>query len=156
MTSFTGSTFVEADSSFRLQHQPSWLPPQKSEFWFRWCLLQTFNNSSILFVHTDLGADDGFWQFQFVISYCPVCFFSPFTVGGSEGKHLPAMQETCVQSLGREDPLEKEMATHSSILTWKIPWTEEPGRLQSMGSLRVGHDFTFTFSDLLHLGNKSL
>ena len=55
-------------------------------------------------------------------------------------KCLPTMQETWVQSLGREDPLEKEMATHSSILAWKIPWTEEPGRLQSMGSRRVGHD----------------
>ena len=55
-------------------------------------------------------------------------------------KHLPAKQETGVQSLGQEDPLEKELATHSSILAWKIPWTEEPGRLQSMGSQRVGHD----------------
>ena len=55
-------------------------------------------------------------------------------------KCLPTMQETQVQSLGREDPLEKEMATHSSILAWKIPWTEEPGRLQSMGSQRVGHE----------------
>ena len=55
-------------------------------------------------------------------------------------KRLPTMQETQVQSLGREDPLEKEMATHSSILAWKIPWMEEPGRLQSMGSQRVRHD----------------
>ena len=50
------------------------------------------------------------------------------------------MQETQVQSLGQEDPLKKEMATHSSILAWKIPWIEEPGRLQSMGSQRVGHN----------------
>ena len=55
-------------------------------------------------------------------------------------KRLPAVQETWVQSLGQEDPLEKEMATHSSTLVWKIPWTETPGRLQSMGSQRVGHD----------------
>ena len=55
-------------------------------------------------------------------------------------KHLPTMRETWVQSLGWEDLLEKEMATHSSFLTWKIPLTEEPGRLQSMGSKRVGHD----------------
>ena len=55
-------------------------------------------------------------------------------------KHLPTMQETWVQSLGRENLLEKEMATHSSILAWKIPWTEEPGGLQSTGSQRVGHD----------------
>ena len=55
-------------------------------------------------------------------------------------KCLPAMQETWVQSLGQEDLLEKEMAPHSSTLAWKIPWMEEPGRLQSMGSQRVGHD----------------
>ena len=55
-------------------------------------------------------------------------------------KHLSTMRETWVQSLGWEDPLEKEMAIHSSILAWKIPWTEESGRLQSMGSQRVGHD----------------
>ena len=55
-------------------------------------------------------------------------------------KRLPAVQETWVRSLGREDPVEKEMATHSSTLAWKIPWTEEPDRLQSMGSQRVGHD----------------
>ena len=55
-------------------------------------------------------------------------------------KHLPPMQETLVQSLGREDLLEKEMATHSSTLAWKNPWTEEPGRLQSTGSQRVRHD----------------
>ena len=55
-------------------------------------------------------------------------------------KSLSAIQETRVQSLGWEDPLEKEVATHSSILAWRIPWTEEPGGLQSMGSQRVGHD----------------
>ena len=55
-------------------------------------------------------------------------------------KHLPGMRETWVRSLGREDPLVKEMATHSSTLAWKMPWTEEPGRLQSMESQRVGHD----------------
>ena len=55
-------------------------------------------------------------------------------------KCLSTMQETQVQSLGWEDPLEKEMATHSNILAWKIPWMEEPGRLQSMGSQRVGHN----------------
>ena len=56
------------------------------------------------------------------------------------GKNLPAIQETWVRSLGREDPLEKEMATHSSILAWRIPWTEEPEGLQSTGSQRVGRD----------------
>ena len=55
-------------------------------------------------------------------------------------KGLSTMRETWVRSLGREDPLEKEMAIHSSTIAWKIPWTEQPGRLQSMGSQRVGHD----------------
>ena len=55
-------------------------------------------------------------------------------------KCLPTMWETRVQYLGQEDLLKKEMATHSSILAWKIPWTEDPGRLQFMGSQRVGHD----------------
>ena len=62
-----------------------------------------------------------------------------FAVVAQMVKRLPTMRETRVQSLGREDLLEKEMATHSSILTWKIPWMEELGRLQSMGSQRVGH-----------------
>ena len=55
-------------------------------------------------------------------------------------KSLPAVQETRIRPLGWDDPLEKEMATHSSILAWKIPWMEEPGRLQSMGSQRVGYN----------------
>ena len=55
-------------------------------------------------------------------------------------KSLPAMQETWVRSLGREDPLEKEMTTHSSIRAWKIPWTKEPGGLQSIGLQRVRSD----------------
>ena len=61
-------------------------------------------------------------------------------------KCLPAMWETRVRLLGQEDPLEKEMATHSSTLAWKIPWTEEPGRLWSMGSQRVGHDSATSLS----------
>ena len=61
-------------------------------------------------------------------------------------KHLPAKQETRVRSLGWEDPLEKEMATHSSILPWRIPWTEEPGGLQSTGFQRVGHDWATSYT----------
>ena len=64
-------------------------------------------------------------------------------------KCLPARQETWVQSLGQEDPLEKEMATHSSILAWRIPWTEEPGGLLSMGSQRVRHDWATWLSFFL-------
>ena len=64
-------------------------------------------------------------------------------------KCLPTMRETWVQSLSQEDLLEKEMAIHSSILAWKIPWPEEPGRLQSMGSQRVGHDGATEHSSVL-------
>ena len=60
--------------------------------------------------------------------------------GGSDGKVSASVRETGVRSLGREDALEKEMETHSIILAWKIPWMEEPSRLQSTGSQRVGHD----------------
>ena len=71
--------------------------------------------------------------------------------GGSVVKNLPAMQEMQVWSLGREDLLEKEMATHSSVLAWEIPWTEEPGRLQSMRSQRVGHDLATKQQQILWL-----
>ena len=69
-------------------------------------------------------------------------------------KRLPAMWETRVRSLGWEDPLEKDMATHSSILAWRIPWTEEPGRLQSTGSQRVGHDWWLHFTYLYEMPRK--
>ena len=61
-------------------------------------------------------------------------------------KSLPVMQETWVQSLGQEDPLEKKVATHSSILAWRIPWMEEPGRLHTVGSQRIGHDWATSLS----------
>ena len=68
-------------------------------------------------------------------------------------KRLPPMRETWVRSLGQEDPLEKEMAIHSSILAWRIPWTEEPGGLQSTGSQRVGHNWATSPSPSLSLMN---
>ena len=68
----------------------------------------------------------------------PYC--SPTSLVAQMLKRLPGMQETWVRSLGLEDPLEEEMATHSSTLAWRIPWREEPGGLQSMGSQRAGHD----------------
>ena len=77
-------------------------------------------------------------------------FFCPSLVAQTV-KPLSTMWETWVRSLGREDPLEKEMATHSSILAWKIPWTEEPGRLHSMGSQRVEHNWATS----LFLNNTS-
>ena len=77
--------------------------------------------------------------------------FSSVPSGSDTVKRLPAMWETWVLSLGREDPLEKEMATYSSIHAWKIRWIEEPGGLQSMGSQRVGHDWATSLLLLLLL-----
>ena len=73
------------------------------------------------------------WENIFILFFQHLWFVAQLV------KNLPAMQETWVSSLGREDALEKEMATHSSILAWRIPWTEEPGGLQSMGLQRVEH-----------------
>ena len=69
-----------------------------------------------------------------------MCVYIGASLVAQRLKRLPGMQETRVQSLGQEDPLKKEMATHSSILAWRIPWTEEPGELQSFGSQRAGHN----------------
>ena len=71
--------------------------------------------------------------------------------GGSEAKNLPAKQETQVWSLGQEDPLEKEMATHYIILAWEIPWTEEPGGLWSIESQKSGHDLVTKQNECLYL-----
>ena len=80
--------------------------------------------------------------FANIFSQFVCCVFVLFIVSlvAQMVKHLPTMRETRVRFLGPEDPLQKEMATHSRTLAWKIPWTEESGRLQSMRSPRVGHD----------------
>ena len=88
---------------------------------------------------------DGISSFPNLASLCFLSFISHYTITRASlvaqmVKNLPAMQETWVQSLGWEGPLEKGMATHSSILAWKIPWTEEPGRLQSIRSQRIGYE----------------
>ena len=121
------------------------------------------NSAGFLFSTSSSGLfvgffDDGYSERCKVIPHCSFFFFFKFyfifklilisisleirraSLVAQSVKNLPAVQETQVQSLGWEDPLEKEMATHSSILAWKILWTEEPGGLQFMGSQRVGHD----------------
>ena len=92
-------------------------------------------------VHTQIWADGslGHEVTGAIACGCGWCINVGF-LGGSVVKNLLAKQETQVWSLGYEDPLEKEMVTHSSILTWKIPWTEQAGRLQSMGSHRIRYD----------------
>ena len=77
------------------------------------------------------------------------CFFCGTSLVAQMVKRLSTMQETWVWALGWEDPLEKEMAIHSSTIAWKIPWTEEPGRLQFMGSQRVRHDWATSLSKCL-------
>ena len=86
-----------------------------------------------------LTALKGIWLFSRCYLHATSCFRWASLVAQTV-KPLPTMQETWVRSLGREDPLEKEMATHSNIHAWKIPWTKEPGGLQSMALQRVGHD----------------
>ena len=78
-------------------------------------------------------------------------FFHMISLVAQTVKCLPAMRETQVRSLGQEDPLEKEMAAHSSTLACKIPWTEEPGRLQSMGPQRVGHNRDTSILRFFHM-----
>ena len=94
-----------------------------------------------------------FWM-VWIYVFSPSFFTSPYLGIAQMVKSLPVKWEAWVRSLGLEDPLEKEMAAHSSILAWKIPRAEEPGRLQSMGSHKVGYDWvtnTFTFPTLQHL-----
>ena len=81
-----------------------------------------------------------FCMTRFKIPKCRNLRFLRASLVAQRLKRLPAMREIWVRSLGQEDPLEKELATHPSILAWRIPWTEEPGRLQSMGSQKVGHN----------------
>ena len=81
-------------------------------------------------------------MYMYIHTYMYVCMYEGFP-GGSDGKestHIAGDPGSIIQSLGQEDPLEKGIATHSSILAWRIPWTEDPGRLQFMGLQRVGHD----------------
>ena len=109
-----------------------WVVPMSAS-WFRQC---TWAGKKLLLTLSEATRTS---------LYC-ICSFLGFP-GGSVVKNLPAVQETqemWVQSLGQEDPLEEEVATHSSILAWKIPWTQQPGRLQPMGSWRVRHDWVHT------------
>ena len=88
----------------------------------------------------DLGDSKALRELQSPLYFVGTLLYDMTSLVAQTVRRLPTMQESLVQSLGQEDLLEKEMATHSSILAWKIPWMEEPGRLQSMGSQRVGHD----------------
>ena len=96
------------------------------------------------------------WFFVLItlIPFVQRCYLLVTSLVAQMVKRLPTVQETWVRSLGQEDLLEKEMATHSSILAWKIPWMEKPGRLQSMGSQRVGHERVTSLSHKINYGPK--
>ena len=102
-----------------------------------------FLSSPVAYWTSSYLGGSSFGVITFCLLYCSYFLMAQMV------KRLPTMQETQVQSLGWEDTLEKEMATHSSILAWKIPWTEEPGWLLSMGSQRVGHDWLSNFTTYL-------
>ena len=91
-------------------------------------------------IHSSANGHLGFFHVLAIVKSSEVDFKVHVSSVAQMVKRLSTMWKTRVRSLGWEDPLEKEMATHSSTIAWKIPWTEEPGRLQSMGSQRVGHD----------------
>ena len=109
-----------------------------SSIYLHWSLKKAF-----LFLFAILWNSAFKWVY---LSFSPLPFASLFTVVAQTVKRLCTMRETRVQSLDLEDPLEKETAIHSSTIAWKIPWTEEPGRLQTMGSQRVGHDWATSLS----------
>ena len=134
------TVYLDLPSSFRPRDtQPA--PPKAGPPPYIFPLQLSFPNFS---EHPDFPL----MTLHLTISYLPIfSLASPFEVRQNPTslmaqmvKRLSTMRETWVQSLGREDPMEKKMAIHSSTIAWKIPWTEEPGRLQSMGSQRVGHD----------------
>ena len=105
-----------------------------------------FTPNSVFKLVPPLGSEPT-WQTSMLYSdIVPLIYVSGDSLVAQMVKCLPAMQETWVQSLGWEDPLEKEMATHSSTHAWKIPWMEKSGGLQSMGSQRVGHDWATPLS----------
>ena len=112
--------------------------------WFFVCLFQRQNNNFCLFCDVfpicNFANHFFYWVRKLETSLCVKYRTLRPSLVAQAVKRLPTMRETRVRSLGREDPLEKEMATHSSILARKIPWTEKPGWLLSMGSQRVGHD----------------
>ena len=116
--------------------EPLWCncsPVRVLPTWWVWDLiLSRLHPFYHLLAPSSLSLDTGFLFF--------LVDSSGASLAAQSVKDLPAVQEIRVRSLGWEDPLEKEMATHSSILAWKISWTEEPGGLESMGSQRVGHD----------------
>ena len=98
-------------------------------------LLRTFSYRQYLVVMNNDGINICVYICKWPNFYLRASLVAPMV------KNLPAMQETHIKSLGWKDPLEKGMATYSNVLTWRISWTEEPGRLQSMGCQRIGHDW---------------
>ena len=122
-----------------LLEPPSHLLPHPTPLGWAPCILQQISTGHLFYIWL-------MYTFPCYSFSCSTLSFPYASLVAQTVKRLPAMRETWVWSLSQEDPLEKEMATHPSTLAWKIPWTEEPGRLQSMGSQRVGHDWETSLS----------
>ena len=122
-----------------------------SSVWLKIFFKSTLSIFSYMIISL-LDLESLFTSNNYIIFYCFPLDFMRASLVAQMVKCLPAVRETRVWSLGWEDPLEKEMATHSSTLAWKIPWTEEPDRLQSMGSQKVGHDWVTSLSLRFHSG----
>ena len=116
------------------QSSPSWQPQKKTEPWRHHLYPGSLYTRQIQIHFLDTWVSSFFAQARFELD---LWYMQCNVPGGSEGKEFACKQETWVRSLGWEDPLAKGLAIHSSILVWRIPWTEEPGGLQSMGSQRV-------------------
>ena len=138
--------FMSGGQSIRVSASTSVLPMNMQDCiilgWTDWISLQSKGLSRVIPRSPFININSLALKFL----YSPTLISTRTFLVAQMVKHLPIVRETWVQSLGWEDLLEKEMATHSSILAWKILWMEEPGRLQSMGSQRVGHDWATSLS----------
>ena len=115
--------------------------------WTEYSIVYMYHN---FLIHSSANGHLGFFHVLAIVKSSEVDIKVHVSSVAQMVKRLSTMQETRVRSLGWEDPLEKEMATHSSTIAWKIPWTEEPGRLQSMGSQKVRHDWATSLSFTLY------
>ena len=171
---FFHNLILRLDSLAKISSSTTWTSTIRGLFLWIWHVLQilqdsifnwdcfAFSCSSLswlfethcpgMYLHLNIGTHHKIcnWYSNWDSEHTPWRFTQEFMVGTSlvaqTVKRLPARRKTWVQSLGQEDPLEKEMATHCNTLAWKIPWTEEPGRLQSMGLQRVRHDWATSLS----------
>ena len=143
-----GKSCIQIEVNSHSSSPPAHQPPLYLCLWIKypWCLDPTtigqlgLDNSPCPQLYSYMHQSPSKKQMK-PLNVAHHIWYSQASLVAQRLKRPPAMQETWVWSLGREDSLEKEMATHSSITAWKTPWTEEPGRLQCLGSQKIGHDW---------------